>query len=260
MEKCNIEVIRKKILSLPKEEVLTTKTFKGYPLAQVRQILIYLFKQGELKRVAHGKYKVANIKTEDTENIAKSVRENVEKLPLGSLFIYTDVAKEENLITAAKELSRMIQRGDIQRIKTGIYYKPFHDKEKDEEATSLIHVFNAAMRRNNESVQPHGEAALIKLGLSSGLPFEHIYVTNKQSRILKFKDGIIELIHSADPRKVQFGNTPVGLAASALWYLGEEGLTNEKIRIIKDKISFSDFEKLKKGDLPIWLMQKLQHF
>ncbi|MDA3892262.1 MAG: DUF6088 family protein [Salinivirgaceae bacterium] len=57
--------------------------------------------------------------------LAEQIRKNIEKLPIGKTFGYTDLGiSQENYVSAAKTLERLQTKGVIKKISKGKFYKP----------------------------------------------------------------------------------------------------------------------------------------
>lgn len=56
--------------------------------------------------------------------------------------------------------------------------------------------------------------------------------------------------------------TKVGMAVSALWYLGKEQITNEVFETIRARLSKEEFEALKAAapQMPSWMANALHRF
>lgn len=58
-------------------------------------------------------------------NLAQQIRTQIEKLPIGKSFGYTDLKiAKENYQTAAKTLERLQKQGAIKKLSKGMFYKP----------------------------------------------------------------------------------------------------------------------------------------
>ena len=71
-------------------------------------------------------------------NIAKNITEKIKTIEEGKTFTYKDLAIKKSAYPAtAKTIERLIKKGIIKRISTGIFYKPkqtvFGELKPDEE-------------------------------------------------------------------------------------------------------------------------------
>lgn len=107
------------------------------------------------------------------------------------------------------------------------------------------------------TLQIHGANAVRRFGLSTQMPLIPIYYTNGASRSIFIGKGEVRLIHAA-PMVMQHPGTEVGMAISALYYLGEDGSTPECITTIKKALKPEDLVKLAACRMPKWMRMALK--
>nr|WP_302897360.1 DUF6088 family protein [Pseudomonas aeruginosa] len=100
-------------------------------------------------------------------------------------------------------------------------------------------------------------APLRRFGLSTQMPLIPIFYTNGASRSVFIGNAEIRLIR-ATPMVMQHAGTEIGMAISALYYLGKEGSTPECITAIKKELRPEDFVKLLACKLPKWMSTVLK--
>lgn len=66
------------------------------------------------------------------------------------------------------------------------------------------------------------------------------------------------MIHTSNPRRLQFAGEAAGLALAALWYLGKSEATVDTVATIRSAIGPEAFEKLRSAQVPAW-MEPLLH-
>jgi hypothetical protein len=116
-------------------------------------------------------------------NIAKQIRELINKIPVGVSFGYDDLKiNKEDYLTAAKALERMQQKGEIKKISKGKFYKP--------EQT----VFGELSPDYNEQLKPYlfengkriayvtGISLYNQMGLTTQVPYR-IAIASQKKRI-----------------------------------------------------------------------------
>ena len=84
-------------------------------------------------------------------NIAKKIEEKIKKIEKGETFTYKDLAiKKEEYSAASKTIERLLKKGIIKRISTGVFYKPkqtiFGELKPDEEKIITPYLFNNGKR------------------------------------------------------------------------------------------------------------------
>lgn len=112
-------------------------------------------------------------------------------------------------------------------------------------------------RQKRLSLQIHGANAVRKFGLSTQMPLIPIYYTSGASRSVFIGKAEIRLVHAA-PMVMQHAGTEVGVAISALFYLGKGGSTPECITAIKKRLRPEDLATLMACKLPKWMSTVLK--
>ena len=84
------------------------------------------------------------------------------------------------------------------------------------------------------------------------MPLILIYYTSGPSRSLFIGKAEVRLVHAA-PMVMQHAGTEVGMAISALFYLGKDGSTPECIAAIKKVLRPEDLTTLMACKMPKWM-------
>ena len=84
-------------------------------------------------------------------NIARKIEKKINSIKEGSTFTYQDLAiKKEEYTATAKTLERLIKKGIIKRVSTGIFYKPkqtvFGELKPNEEEIIKPYLFKNGKR------------------------------------------------------------------------------------------------------------------
>ncbi len=123
-------------------------------------------------------------------NIAKKIEEKINNIEIGDTFTYKDLAiKKEEYSAATKTIERLIKKGLIKRISTGVFYKPkqsiFGELKPDEEKIITPYLFN------NEKRIAYITGLLLynKMGLTTQIPKE-ISIASSKKRIYISKGNI----------------------------------------------------------------------
>lgn len=107
-------------------------------------------------------------------------------------------------------------------------------------------------RQSRWRLQIHGADAVRRFGLSTQMPVIPIYYTSGPSRSLFIEKAEIRLVHAA-PMVMQCAGTRVGMAISALYYLGKDGATQECIDAIKAALHPGELATLLYCNMPKWM-------
>ena len=182
-------------------------------------------------------------------SVAESVKRAIKNKKAGEVFAINSLTVFAAYKEAVeKSLSRMVQEGEIERIRRGIYYKPKKSKYFGTVPPSAEKVAQAIARYNKAHIIPYGPMALNELGLTTQVPVKLVYLSDKLHKTEKIGNKEI-VFKRVSPKKVSFLSKKVGLIFSAIEYLGKEGLSDQKTvmklkKYINNKLSKKEKEEL----------------
>lgn len=195
-----------------------------------------------------------------SNTISGIVRQTIEDFPKGRVFTVEDIAIEFEVKHAVQRtLSRLIEEGSIRRIYNGIYYKP--EVSRILKGILLPPNIDQAIKvisaKNNEIIQMHGALACNRLGLSTQMPMAKVFHTNGFSREIEIGGARIKFLHTNNEQLLQYAGTNVGIAISALYYLGRGYVNIQVVEKIRLKLTPREFRRLQKASLPAWIKKPL---
>ncbi|MEA3445472.1 MAG: DUF6088 family protein, partial [Bacteroidota bacterium] len=123
-------------------------------------------------------------------NIAKETEKKINKIIVGNTFTYQDLSiKKDEYPATAKTIERLIKKGKIKRISTGIFYKPkqtaFGELKPNEEEVIKPYLF----RNGKRIAYITGTLLFNRMRLSSQIPKE-IKIASREKRIFISKGSI----------------------------------------------------------------------
>lgn len=189
--------------------------------------------------------------------------EIVEQAIEGTIFIPDDFVTYGTPDAVRSGLTRLCRNGKLHRFAKGIYYVPMYDKwDGTDREPSLDAIAQKIAQRDNARIIPTGVYALNKLGLSTQVPANIIYITDGSARQIKFGNGKSILFrHSNDLSNFAYQSKLMQLTVIAMREIGEKLITEEqtaKIKnMIKEYVSEQDFNH----DIvlaPTWIKMILQ--
>lgn len=193
----------------------------------------------------------------------KTMYDIVEHAKEGTIFIPDNFTTCGTPDAVRSGLSRLCRNGNLYRFAKGIYYIPAYDKwdgtlrEPSLDANAL-----KIAQRDNARVIPTGIYALNKLGLSTQVPTNIIYITDGSARQMKFGEGkSITFRHSNDLGNFAYQSQLMQLAVLAMREVGEKTITEEQKEIIKKMITEYVSEQDFNHDIvltPTWIKTILQ--
>jgi len=156
------------------------------------------------------------------------------------------------------ELARLVKAGVLARPVRGVYIRPKRNKYVGIVQPEPIKV---AMAKASGPIEVHGAEAARRFGFSTQMPVRPIYYTTGPSRRIKYGGIPITLKH-VSPRKLVAPGTNVGLAISALWYLGKEQVGPNTFAAIRKQLSQKENEQLKAAVplMPAWMSDALLRY
>ena len=193
----------------------------------------------------------------------QSMHDIVEQATEGTIFIPDDFTTCGTPDAVRSGLSRLCRNGKLCRFAKGIYYIPAYDKwDGTLREPSLDAIALKIAQRDNARVIPTGAYALNKLGLSTQVPVNIIYITDGSARQIKFGEGkSITFRHSNDLSNFAYQSQLMQLAVLAMREIGEKTITEEQKGVIKNMIREHVSEEDFKHDIvlaPTWIKTILQ--
>jgi hypothetical protein len=191
-------------------------------------------------------------------NTINSIHEHITSVESGVFF--TQDFKEYGSAEAVRvALHRLAKRGDLKRIAFGIYAKPKYiawlgSANMPDTGT----IAREIAERDQARIIPTGSMALYKLGLSTQVPLNVVYLTDGTPRKIKVGRNTI-LFKKAGLRYLKFKNETCLLAALALKEIGKEAYHSEDERQILKHLEDVPYEELK-HDInlaPQWIAEVL---
>lgn len=193
----------------------------------------------------------------------KAMYDIVEHAKEGTIFIPDDFTTYGTPDAVRSGLSRLCRNGKLCRFAKGIYYIPAYDKwDGTLREPSLDAIALKIAQRDNARVIPTGAYALNKLGLSTQVPTNIIYITDGSARQMRFGEGkSITFRHSNDLGNFAYQSRLMQLAVLAMREIGEKTITKDLKETIKKMITEHVSEQDFNHDIvlaPTWIKTILQ--
>ncbi len=157
----------------------------------------------------------------------------------GAILFANDFADMGEQKTINKVFERITLSGKIIRLARGIYCKPKIDTEFGFGIVypSVEEVAQAIAKRDKCRIVPTGDAALNKLGLSTQVPMNAVYLTDGTARRIKIYNGRGILFKRVVPKRLNFKSELIMLITFALQRLGQDNVNEEQLNRIKQLLS-----------------------
>ncbi len=176
------------------------------------------------------------------ETIEIQILRKIKKAGRGSLFYSDSFSSTKNPEGVRKALQRLVEKGEIIRVSTGIYVRPEIDPVIGAVTPGIEEVARAIAKRDKARIVPTGNYALHKLGLSTQIPLNVVFLTDGAARKVKVGKRVITF-KKATPKNVSTVGKISTLAIQALRTIGKEHISDVEIEKIqellqKEKITF----------------------
>lgn len=180
------------------------------------------------------------------QSIESKIIQSVAKRGRGTVFFPSDFAHIGSKSAILKALERLSAEGVVLRVARGIYCYPKTDKALGLGALlpTFEEIAQAIARRDKAKIVPAGAYALNRLGLSTQVPMNVIYLTDGTSRKVSISDNRGISFKHVSPKNLAFQNELTLLINSALKDLGQENVTEEQLSRIKTLLSNEHKDKV----------------
>ncbi len=165
-------------------------------------------------------------------NIVKQILAKIKKARRGTLFFGEDFISTGNSETIRKALQRLVKYGELVRIATGIYVRPEIDPVIGPVTPGIETIAKAIARRDKARIIPTGVYALNRLGLSTQVPMNLVYLTDGAARKVRVGKRIITF-KKATPKNVTAIGSISSLVIQALKTIGKDKVTTNEIEQIQ---------------------------
>lgn len=163
------------------------------------------------------------------ESIEKNVLRRIKKCGRGRLLFASDFICYGEMKSVNKALERMMKEGTILRISHGIYYYPKIDKVLGLGVLypTLEDIAAGIAKRDKARIVPTGLYSLNRLGFSTQIPMNVVYLTDGFNRKIKLYNGTNIQFKRTSPKNFAFHSQLAMLLTFAYKSLGKDHITPE---------------------------------
>jgi hypothetical protein len=129
-------------------------------------------------------------------------------------------------------LSRLVKAGELLRVATGIYVRPQTDSIVGIVTPGVEEIARAIAKRDKARIIPTGVYALNRLGLSTQIPMNVVYLTDGAARKIKIGKRTITFIKTTPKNLTAVGEIS-SLVIQALRTIGKDNATEAEIKKIQ---------------------------
>ncbi len=189
--------------------------------------------------------------------ISRQIEKRIMALPEGTILFINDLTDKFDYDIARKVMQRLQNKNQIMRLSRGIYYIPKLDEVLGILKPSTEQIADAIAKRDKARILPTGSYALYKLGLTTQIPMNVVYLTDGSARkILIGKQKIT--FKKTSPKNLAVEHRLTALIIQSLKTLGEGNISNAALSAIARIIEEAkENEKIKENIrfAPVWIQK-----
>lgn len=191
------------------------------------------------------------------QSIESKILNKIKKRGRGSVLFAADFVSYGEKKSVNKTLERMTNDGTILRVARGVYYYPKIDKVLGLGVLypTLEDIAEGIAKRDKARIAPTGAYALNRLGFSTQIPMNVVYLTDGFNRKIKLFNGAnIQFVRTA-PKNFAFHSQLAMLLTFAYKDLGKDNITPEIMNRTKELLAKEQNQTVKQDYnlMPAWV-------
>ncbi len=190
-------------------------------------------------------------------SVIKEIESKIKSGRKGEILFISDFVKNGDYEIVKKSLQRLIQQDFIIRLSKGIYLYPKTDKILGVLLPSVEQIAKAIAKRDKARIIPTGAYALYRLGLSTQVPMNIVYLTDGSPRKISVGHHHI-VFKKTSPKNLDARHPLSHTIIQGLKALGKENITERELEKIHEIIEKSGGAESIERDLqnaPVWIQQ-----
>lgn len=195
------------------------------------------------------------------QSTVNKIESEIKRRRRGKIYFADDFTSFGTSEAIKKALLRFEKSGMLIRLAQGIYLYPSIDKRLGLGILypSVENIAKEIARRDKARIVPTGLYALNVLGLSTQVPTNIIFHTDGAPRKIKIYNQFITFKHVV-PKNLAYKSEILMLVVSALKEIGEQSVTDNDMKLVKQSISRDTKENILHDIYlaPIWIRNKIQ--
>jgi hypothetical protein len=190
--------------------------------------------------------------------VENSIRKEIEKNSRGKIYFVDDFFDFGTPDSVNKALQRLDKKGFLIRIATGIYLYPSVDEEIGIIFPAVEEIAIAVAKRDRARIFPSGSYAVNKIGLSTQVPVNAVFLTDGAARIIKIGRRNIKF-KKTSPKNLLLKGSVSGLIIQALKEIGRNNVNAEHLKRISDLLKKESSENIRHDAklAPVWIREIL---
>lgn len=191
------------------------------------------------------------------ETVIKKLTEKISKMPKGKIIFIKDFTSLGSDEVIRQSLKRLSGQKKIIRLAHGMYYRPKEDELLGIIYPSTEQIAEAIAKRDKARIIPTGSFALYKLGLSTQIPLNVVFLTDGSPRKIEIGKQKITF-KKTSPKNLAVNHRLSNLIIEGLRELGPGNITlttKQKLKSIIEKSGEVELVKKKILYAPVWIQK-----
>ncbi len=190
-------------------------------------------------------------------NIAQEIEQKINRTSKGSFIFINDFTGKYDYETVRKVLQRLHAKNKLLRLSRGIYYLPKIDSKLGILYPAAEEIAEAIAKRDKARIIPTGAYALHKLGLTTQVPMNVVFLTDGSARKIQIGKQKITF-KKTSPKNLSIKHYLSNLLVQSLRELGEQNVDSNICSRLKNIIDKSGEAEIIIKDIinaPVWIQK-----
>lgn len=190
--------------------------------------------------------------------VENNVKKEIEKNIKGEIYFVEDFSDFGSPDSVNKALQRLEKKGFLIRIAIGIYLYPKMDKDIGILYPTVEEIAYSVAKRDRARIFPVGSYAVNKLGLSTQVSTNAVFITDGAARIIKIGKRNIKF-KKTSPKNLLVKGVISGMIIHALKEIGKDNVTEKHLKRISLLLKKETVENIKHDAklAPVWIRKIL---
>ena len=194
-----------------------------------------------------------------SESVQNRIKGKLKRMPKGSIVFISDFADIGTDTAIRQALLRLCKEEYLIRLSKGIYYYPKINKLLGLIKPSADQIAEAIGNRDQARIIPTGSYAQYRLGLTTQIPMNVVYLTDGSPRKMQVGKQKITF-KKTSPKNLSVKHSLTSLIIQALKEFGEGNIEPEHLNQITAIIQKSNESKYIKANIryaPVWIQKHI---
>jgi DNA-binding Xre family transcriptional regulator len=195
-----------------------------------------------------------------TKSVQARIEDEIKSMKRGSILFPSSFDDMGNVEVVKKSLLRLENKKFLVRLAHGIYLYPKQDKLLGILYPTIEEIAIAIAERDKARIIPTGITALNKLGLSTQIPMNIVFLTDAAPRSIVVGKRIIKFKRTS-PKNLALKGEITSLIIQALKEIGKDNVTTEQLGKIKTHLKKQKQEIIEHDAklAPVWISKIMRN-